>query len=283
MACSGFKWYNGPEMSAGEKIPLLRIAASSYLNSAPLIWSFWHGPRATECALMTDAAPARCADMLARGGAGAALIPVIEYQRLPEVAIVPGVCVGSRAAVRSVVLATKGLELKEVRRVALDTSSRTSAALIKIIFREFVGHEPEWQPAAPDLDAMLRENDAALLIGDPAMTFPRENLRVYDMATLWREFTGHGFVFAMWAVSLAAQAGGVNFAAARDEGIARIDEIVASYQSALGLPQAELCSYLRDNICFALDDDLRAGLQLYFALAYRHGLIPAVKPLKMLY
>lgn len=285
MTRNGFKWYNVPEMSAGEMTPLLRVAASSYLNSAPLIWSFWHGPRSSECELITDAAPSRCADMLARGEAGAALIPVIEYQRLPEVAIVPEVCVGSRAAVRSVVLATKGKKLKDVRSIALDTSSRTSVALIKIIFREFVGHEPEWRPAAPDLRAMLRENDAALLIGDPAMTFPRKGLRVYDMATLWREFTGHGFVFAMWAVNLAAQAqvAGVGFAAARNEGVARIDEIAASYQPELGLPLAELCSYLRDNICFALDEDLRAGMQLYFALAYRHGLIPAVKTLQMLY
>ncbi len=258
----------------------MRVAASSYLNSAPLIWSFWRGPRVSECQLITDAAPARCADMLARGEVQAALIPVIEYQRLPDVAIVPEVCVGSRGPVRSVVLATNGLELKDVRRVALDTSSRTSVALTKIIFREFVGHEPVWQPAAPDLPTMLEENDAALLIGDPAMTFPRENLRVYDLASLWREFTGHGFVFAMWAAR--QETAPVNFAAARDEGVARIDEIAASYQPELGLPQAELCSYLRDNISYSLDEDLRAGMRLYFTLAHQYGLIPAVKPLRWL-
>jgi chorismate dehydratase len=222
--------------------------------------------------------------MLAQGEAEAALIPVIEYQRLPDVAFVPDVCVGSRRAVRSVVLATKGLELKDVRRVALDTSSRTSVALIKIIFREFVGHEPAWRPAAPDLGAMLADADAALLIGDPAMTFPREDLRVYDLATLWREFTGHGFVFAMWAAKITkqAEAARVAFAAARDEGVARIEEIAARYQPELGLPHAELCSYLRDNICFGLDEDLREGMQLYFTLARRHGLLPAVKPLRWL-
>jgi chorismate dehydratase len=278
------QWYNVPEICDRRSVPLLRIAASSYLNSAPLIWSFWHGPRQNECQLITDAAPARCADMLARGEAGAALIPVIEYQRLPGVAIVPDVCVGSRRAVRSVVLATKGLELKDVRRVAVDTSSRTSAALVKIIFREFVGREPEWRPAAPDLGAMLADADAALLIGDPAMTFPRENLRVYDMATLWREFTGHGFVFAMWAAGVKArkEAAQVAFAAARDEGVARIEEIAARYQPELGRPHAELSSYLRDNICFGLDEDLREGMRLYFTLAYRHRLIPAVKPLRWL-
>ena len=77
--------------------------------------------------------------MLARGEVEAALVPVIEYQRLPETLVVPGVCVGARAEVQSVVLVTRGSPLEEVRSVALDTSSRTSAALVEVIFREFVG------------------------------------------------------------------------------------------------------------------------------------------------
>src|SRR5437763_7330257 len=81
-----------------------RVAASSYLNTAPLIWSFARGPRRGEVELLTDTAPARCADMLARGQVEAALVPVIEYQRLPEAAVVQGVCVGAREEVYSVVL-----------------------------------------------------------------------------------------------------------------------------------------------------------------------------------
>lgn len=264
-----------------EEKPSLRLAASSYLNSAPLIWSFWHGPRRDEVALLTDAAPARCAAMLAQGLVAAALIPVIEYQRLPDVVLVPNVCVASRGPARSVVLATKNMPLKDVKRVALDTSSRTSATLVKILFREFVGHEPVWQSAAPDLPAMLAENDAALIIGDPAMTFARNDLQVFDLASLWREFTGHGFVFAMWAVQLAetVAVARVNFAAVRDEGIARIPEIVRAFAPGLKLPEPELNSYLHENIRFTLDADLRAGMRLYFSLAHKYGLIPALKPL----
>jgi len=111
--------------TARESLP--RIAASSYLNTAPLIWSFARGARRRDVRLLTDTAPARCADMLARGEADAALVPVIEYQRLPEVEVVPGVCVGARGDVRSVVLVTRGAELKDVRTIALDISSRTSS------------------------------------------------------------------------------------------------------------------------------------------------------------
>jgi chorismate dehydratase len=257
-----------------------RVAASSYLNSAPLIWSFLHGPRRAEVRLLTDAAPARCADLLARGRVEAALVPVVEYQRLPEVAVAPGVCVGARREVQSVVLVTRR-RLEEVESVALDTSSRTSAALVEIIFREFLGRAPRLEPAEPDLKRMLAGHDAALVIGDPAMTFAREGLRVYDMAALWRECTGLGFVFALW-MGRGEAARSVDFAGARDEGVARIEEIAASYERELGRPRAELVSYLRDNICYEMNEEMRRGLELFFRLAHRHGVTRELKPLKFI-
>lgn len=262
-----------------------RVAASSYLNSAPLIWSFQRGPHRESVRLLTDAAPARCADLLARGRVEAALVPVIEYQRLPEVRIVSGVCVGARREVRSVLLVTPaGRRLEDVRSVALDTSSRTSAALVEIIFREFFGLAPALSPAEPDLRAMLGRHDAALVIGDPAMTFAREGLRVYDLAALWRELTGHGFIFAMWMAHAGASRSAlcVDFAGARDEGLARVGEIVDEYDRVLGLPRAGLLSYLRDNICFEPDAEMLSGLELYFRLAHRHGITGEPRPLRFL-
>src|SRR5260370_15885186 len=133
--------------------------------------------------------------MLASGGVDAALVPVSEYQRIPDIEIVPDVCVGSRSAVRSVVLVTRRNNLKKIERVALDDSSRTSVALVKIIFREFLGFEPAWETSEPDLRSMLAHADAALIIGDPAMAVPRDRFRVFDLAPLWHEYTGFGFVF----------------------------------------------------------------------------------------
>lgn len=265
-------------------MPLMRVAASFYLNSAPLIWSFTCGSMQQDVELLTDAAPARCADMLAQGAADVALVPVIEYQRLPNIMIVPDVCVGSRSRVRSVVLATRCRDLKDVRSIALDTSSRTSAALIQIIFREFLRIEPECRAHAPNLDAMLETSDAALMIGDPAMTFPRETLHVHDLASLWREHTGTGFVFAMWMTheDIASRARAVDFAGARDEGLAHVEEIISLYQEQLNLPREELRSYLLDNISFTLDAEMREGLDLYYQLAAKHGLIPSAKPLRMI-
>jgi len=261
-----------------------RVAASSYLNTAPLVWSFARGRRRGEVELLTDTAPARCSDMLARGQAEAALVPVIEYQRLPETAVVPGVCVGARREVHSVVLVTRGRPLDEVESVALSIESRTSAALVEVIFREFLGRAPRLEPFVPDLANMLDRHDAALVIGDPAMTFERGGLRVYDMAALWREFTGLGFVFAMWMADAGAseRVRAVDFAAARDEGLAAVEEITAEYERELGRPRAELIRYLTENISFELNEEMRAGLELYFRLAHKHGVIQNLRPLKFL-
>jgi len=258
-----------------------RIAASSYLNTAPLIWSFIHGSQREQVKLFTDTAPARCAEMLANGDADAALVPIIEYQRIPDIAIVPDVCVGSRSAVRSVVLVTRKNNLKKVESVALDESSRTSVTLVKIIFREFLGFEPKWTTSAPDLKSMLAHADAALIIGDPAMKIPRAEFRVYDLATLWHEFTGFGFVFAMWMVRKDAveTIRSVDFAGARDEGLANLNDIERTYVEQIGLSRDEIRSYLTENIVFSVDEEMKKGLEQYFELARKHQLIESAKEL----
>ncbi len=243
-----------------------------------------YGAGHAEAELLTDAAPAKCAEMLAHGAVEAALVPIVEYQRLPDLVVVPGVCIGARRAVRSVVLATRHADLRAIRSVALDESSRTSAALVQVIFREFYGRALVTAQRAPDLNAMLDAHDAALLIGDPAMMFPRSGLYVHDLATLWREHTGLGFVFAMWMARAdsAQTASKIDFARARAEGLRRIAEIVARYEPELNLPAAELFSYLRDNLCFELNEEMRAGLALFYQLAHKHELTPAARPLRLL-
>ena len=259
-----------------------RIAASSYLNTAPLIWSFTHGSQRNALELFTDTAPARCAEMLARGQVNAALVPVIEYQRIQDVRIVPDVCVGSKSAVRSVVLVTRRNNLKKVERVALDESSRTSVALVKVIFREFLGFEPEWISAPPDLKSMLTSADAALIIGDPAMKISRDQFRVFDLATLWHEFTGFGFVFAMWMVKTlsAEKVCAIDFVAARDEGLAHVDDIAIENEVKLGLSRDEIKTYLTENIAFRMNEEMEKGLTVYFDLAQKHQLIDVAKPLE---
>ena len=234
--------------------------------------------------LVTDTAPARCGDLLARGEVEAALVPIIEYQRIPGAQVVPGVCVGSHSAVRSVVLISKHDDLKKVSRVGLDSSSRTSQALVKIIFREFLNCEPQWTTTSPNVHDMLKDNDAALLIGDPAMNLMLREVHVFDLASVWRRFTSTGFVFAMWM----ARAGAVtavreiDFAGARDEGLEHVEQIISECEADMPLPRAEIRKYLTENITFNLDDELEKGMRLYFDLARKHGLIENNKPLQFI-
>lgn len=260
-----------------------RLAASTYLNSAPLIWSFLQGSKRGHVDFV-EAVPSRCAELLREEKVDGALVPVIEYQRIGGGFLVRDVCVGSQKEVLSVVLVSKDTELEHIRSVALDESSRTSATLVKIIFREFLDHEPAWTTRSPDLEEMLERNDAALIIGDPGMTFARAGLKVWDMANLWRKYTGLGFVFAMWMIADQAveKARSVDFAGARDEGVAHIEEIVQSYRDKIPMPVQELRKYLTENIVFRVDQSMEQGLKLYFELAAKHGLIDSVKPLRFI-
>jgi chorismate dehydratase len=153
---------------------------------------------------------------------------------------------------------------------------------VKIIFREFLGVEPAWQSSPPDLAAMLTHNDAALIIGDPAMKIPRDQFQVFDLATLWHDYTGFGFVFAMWMArrSAADRVRAIDFAAARDEGLANLDEIAAQYQTQAQLSPLEIKDYLTQNIAFELDHEMQKGLHLYFELAQKHQLIEQARALE---
>ncbi|MFN2413148.1 MAG: menaquinone biosynthetic enzyme MqnA/MqnD family protein, partial [Pyrinomonadaceae bacterium] len=229
-----------------------RIAASSYSNTAPLIWSFLYGSNHGKAELILDNAPARSAELLAQNRVDAALVPVIAYLTIKNARLIPDVCVGAKKRVRSVCLVTKGVELENVKTVSLDNSSRTSIALTKIIFREFLGFEPRWREAAPDIESMLKKSDAALLIGDPALVIAEcglwnadsnpkskiQNLESFDLAELWHRYTGLGFVFAMWMTTGSKL--DLDFAAARDQGLRHVDEIAANYESEIGLNRKEI-------------------------------------------
>ncbi len=272
-------------------MPTPRISASSYSNTAPLIWSFLYGANRGKFELILDNAPARSAELLAQNRIDAALVPVIEYQRIRDVLLVPEVCVGARTRVRSVCLVTKGEDLKNVKTVALDISSKTSVALTRIIFREFLGFEPVYKTAQPNLAEMLADSDCALLIGDPALQLSEPpalagglNLTVFDLAELWKSFTGCGFVFAMWMANKdkAEIARKIDFAAARDEGLAHLEEIISNYAPEITLPRADFKKYLSENISYSIDDSMQKGLELYFKLAHKNGLCANNSPLRFL-
>jgi chorismate dehydratase len=113
------------------------------------------------------------------------------------------------------------------------------------------------------------------------MKIPRDKVRVFDLATLWHDFTGFGFVFAMWMAGAksAEQLRAIDFIAARDEGLANLDDI-AQRQGDPTLSGDEISDYLTRNIVFQMDENMKKGLELYFELARKHKLIESAKPIE---
>jgi len=267
----------------------LRISAISYLNTAPLMWDFEHG--SVDAGFdISYTLPAQCATRLRDGSADIGIIPAAAYCSIPELAVIPGVAIASRRAVRSILLVSK-VPLEKIRTIALDTSSITSVALTKVLFAKWWGGERVFSAMAPDIAQMLERHDAGLVIGDPALKIDRSRYVTYDLAEEWIRFTGKPFVFAFWAVRQAAllDAGGDSdlaalFQQSRDHGLApeNVDRIVREWAPRLGLTEAAVSDYLTQSIHYSLDAECLAGLRLFYKYAEECGALAAAKPLQFL-
>ena len=269
-------------------MPSLRVCAISYLNTVPLMWNFDHGCRAAELRRQFEVdytVPSNCAQMLAEGSADIGIIPTAAYATIPGLRILPDVAIASKHAVRSILLIS-AKPIDEIRSVALDKSSRTSAALLKVLFR-IQDRDVAYFPEDPYLDIMLAKHDAALLIGDPALQVDPARYQVWDLAQEWRSLTGKPFVYAFWAaresaaseeeLAQAAEA----FRDSRDEGLQHVHEIARDWHVKLSLPEETLSRYLTHNIHYVLDSENLAGMQLFFRLAASYGILPAAPELRV--
>ena len=252
----------------------LRISAISYLNTAPLLWDFEHGAAGSDFDI-SYTVPSQCAASLQAGTADIGIIPAAAYATIPGLAVLPGVAIASRRAVRSILLVSK-VPLDDIGSVALDTSSLTSVALLQVLFAKWWGGGRSFTPMPPDLDAMLDQHDAGLLIGDPALQVDRSRYQTYDLAEEWIRLTGKPFVFAFWAVRQAALAQAASEAAlvatfqeSRDHGLQpqNLKQIAAEWAPRLGITQEEVTTYLTQNIHYQLDAECIAGLQLFYRYA----------------
>ena len=266
--------------------PPIRVGIVDYLNSKPLAWGFLTGGVGAPFEASFHS-PARVADLLRTGDLEVGLIPSIELQRIPDLELLPGLCVASEREVRSVLLLSRE-PIARIRSVALDVSSRTSAALVQILFRERWGIAPELHSAEPDVEAMLRDHDAALIIGDPALRVDRGPYLIFDLARAWRDLTGLPFVFAVWAVRAGLDTEGLGenglvsaFEKSLEAGLRDLDRIVAESSEELGVPKSAIETYLTRNLSYRLGGPELAGLEEFYRRARRLGLIEELLPLRV--
>jgi chorismate dehydratase len=264
------------------KMRRLRISAISYLNTAPLMWDFEHGDAGRDFDI-SYTLPSSCARALAEGTADIGIIPAAAYAEIPGLQVLPEVAIASRRAVRSILLVSK-VPIEKVRTVALDTSSMTSVALTKVLFERWLGGGRTYTAMAPNIDAMLAGNDAGLVIGDPALKIDRKRYETIDLAEEWIRLTGKPFVFAFWAVrsdALKEAAPSLDlpavFQQSRDHGLepSSLNQIAREWASRLDVGEAEVRSYLTQNIHYQLDPGCLEGLQLFYQYAAEIGALPA--------
>jgi cyclic dehypoxanthinyl futalosine synthase len=260
----------------------LRIATVPYLNAAPLVWGFRHGTLRDRVEIQA-VPPARIADLLRERQADAGLVPVIAAQGLEGHAIHPALGIASPERARSVILASRR-PLDEVRSIALDAGSRSSAALVKVILaaRRLTG--VVFTEQAPDLPAMLETSDAALLIGDAALRADTRGLEVLDLAAEWRRLTRLPFLFAVWAVRRDTWPAGEGDLLMQSylEGRERLDAIAADAAPGLGLPAASVADYLRVNIRYEIGAEEHRSADLFLGRAHEIDLIGPPRPLPLL-
>jgi chorismate dehydratase len=257
-----------------------RVSVVKYLNTVPLIWGMLHGRQRGKYDL-DFTTPAACADAVLAGKADVGIVPSIEYQRIDDLEILPGLSIASKAPVKSVLLLS-AVPIENIRSVSMDNSSRTSVVLTAILLRKFYRHQFDSIPAAPDPDQMLRLADAALVIGDPALVYKGQAPHVYDVAAEWKKFTGLPFVFAVWAGRSGLVLGDLleDFADSCAYGLDHVDDIATAYGPVSGITPEQVKIYLTRNIDYTLDEENLRGLSLFYKLARELGITEAEKELR---
>jgi chorismate dehydratase len=285
----------------------VRISIVEYLNTAPLVRGFTHGPLRGKYEL-SFTVPSQCAEALRSRAVDVAIIPAIEYQRIPDLVILPNLSIASKKSVRSLLLVSKK-PIQEVTRIALDRSSRSTQALTRILCKELWHIQPEFFEAAPDLPAMLQQADAALLIGDPALRLAiacapgasrnssgdvvapgslaglngSGSLYIYDIVENWLAMTRLPAVLAVWAARREAVTPRLvqDFQDSAAFGLAQVDAIATEAAVDMNLPAADLRRYLLENIDYHLDEENLRGLTVYYEFAAKLGLIPRVNTIAL--
>jgi chorismate dehydratase len=249
----------------------VRLGAVGYLNARPMVFGLEQSPLFT---IRYDV-PSECVRLLHAGDIDVGLVSSIEYLRGDGYQIVPDLAITSRGPVLSVALYTSR-PMRDVRSIVMDTSSRTSVALVRVLCARLFRIDPVITSSGPDLSAMLTQGDAALVIGDNALLWNPADIEKIDLGDAWTGLTGLPFVWALWAgrADILGPREVAALKAARDAGASQPDAIAQAFFQDPA-EQAVGARYLRDNIKYHLGADERAGLETFYHYAGEIGIAPA--------
>ena len=269
----------------------LRLAAIDFLNPAPLMWDLEHPPLDAVLARryrIDRMAPSECAARLIDGTADLGLIPIAALAFAPQLRVLPGCTIASKARVRSLILVRRAAQaLSAIRSVAADTASRTTIAYTRTLFHKWGNKDAQFLPLAADLDRMLEQADAAVVIGDPALLAieERENRRertgeelvYHDIAQEWISLTGLPYISAVWAASPDCpldESIANDLIESRIHGCKNVESLVGEWSARLPLSRETIRAYLTANIHYVLDAECIEGIRGFFRMAAEVGVLP---------
>jgi chorismate dehydratase len=268
----------------------IRIAAVQFLNGWPLTF----GLKDREDVELRLGLPSVLGPMLARGEVDAALAPSIEYFRLSAAGAeriraregvqaghagfvaLPVAAIGSRGTIGSVRLFGYA-EQDRLRRVLLDSASRTSNALARIIVTRRFGCRPHFVMPDQVGPSPTRPPDAELVIGDRALATDRQDANwVRDLGDEWHRFVRLPFVYAFWMARADAPLARLAdlLSEARDRGLAARETLADEGARTLGIPREVAHRYLLEQVRYAFGPKEREGLMAFYRMAAEEGLTP---------
>ncbi len=236
----------------------IRVGAVSYLNTKPLVFGFENGLMKDEIELLFDY-PSNVARMLLNDEIDVGLVPVAIIPQLKEHFIISDYCIGASKPVASVCVFSE-VPLSEVEEILVDYQSRTSAALLRVLLKEYWKIDPVLIDTSNGYQQLIKGTTAGLIIGDRALQQRQLSPYIYDLAETWQAMTGLPFLFAAWVANKQLPPGFIqSFNTATAAGLMHIDEIVSS----LNYPAYDLHHYYHENIDYKLDEKKKEALALF--------------------
>ena len=253
------------------RIEKIRISCVSYLNSQPFIYGLKNSSIINEIDLFLDV-PSLCAEKLLTGNVDIGLIPVAVIPELKESHIISDFCIGADGKVETVLLLSD-VPLNEINSVLLDSQSRTSVMLAKILAERFWNISPQWLEGAGGFEKNISGNTAGLVIGDKTFVLKNKFKYAFDLADEWKKFTSLPFIFACWVSNIKIPDGFISrFNAALNYGIKNISLVAERHSSN----DTDALNYLTKKVSYNLDAEKKEAMKLFLKMC---GNMQLKKPL----
>lgn len=265
------------------------IGCTSFLNVKPLLSPLQEKLNGNGYKIVLKT-PEKLSQMLIEGKTDISLIPSIDFFKYPTFYLLPNISISSFGKVESVILFSK-VPLEDIKTILLDSRSRTSVSLLKILLEKCYGIHPRYISHGSSYPKLKETIDARLVIGDEAL---RESLALgengeedtlfsLDLGEAWMNFTGLPFVFAVFATRKKQLISEIShlLLKAKTTGLSQIEEIAHSEAKRLGLQTKQCIRYLKHNIHYDLGIMELQALIAFQSLALEMGLIEKARPLTL--